>query len=51
MKEDFRIVKNNHTMNGSFIEKIDKIIKGPNLSTKSFEEVVKEDNNKVLILR
>ena len=51
MKEDIRIVKNNHTMNGSFIERIDKIIKGPNLSTKSFEDVVKEDNGKVLILK
>lgn len=49
-KQDARIVKNNHTITGSFLTKIDSIIKGPDVSTKPFEEVVKEDN-KLLILR
>ena len=50
-KQDPRIIKTNHTLSGTFLGKIDEIIKGPDVSTKTFEEVVKEERGKILILR
>ena len=50
-EQDYRIVKTNHTITGTFLSKIDGIIKGPNVSTKTFDEAVKEEKGKILILR
>ena len=50
-EQDPRIVKTNHTISGTFLRRIDDIIKGPNLSTKTFDEAVVEEKDKVLILR
>ena len=46
---DDRIKKINHTTNESFIGRLDNVIYGPNLSTKSFDEVLEEEKKKVLI--
>lgn len=49
-EKDKRIIKTNHTISGSFIPKIENIIKGPNVSTEPFSSVVKKESN-LLILR
>ncbi len=50
-EQDERIIKNNHTINGSFVDKLDRIAHGPNVSTMSFEEVVERRDNKILFLK
>ena len=49
-EKDKRIIKVNHTFSGSFINKIEEIIKGPNVSTEPFSSVVEKESN-LLILR
>ncbi len=48
-KDDDRIRKVNHTSNNSFIQRLDGIVYGPNLSTKTFDEVLKEEKKRMLI--
>jgi|GEM_PF-3875361 len=48
-KVDDRIRKVNHTPNYSFINKLDGIIYGPNLSLKSFDQVLEEEKKRMLI--
>lgn len=50
-KEDSRIKKINHTSNGSFINKLDGIVKGPNVSTMSFDEALEQEKKRILIKR
>ena len=47
-RSDSRIKKINHTKNGSFIDKLNNIIKSPRVSKKTFEEAL-ESENKILI--
>ncbi len=50
-EEDERILKNNHTMNGSFINRLDNITRIPNVSTESFESIIERTSDgKTLII-
>ena len=48
---DSRIKKYNHTINGSFLGRLDKVVNGPNVSTEAFEDVIKKEQQRVLIRR
>ena len=50
-KEDERIKKINHTINGSFINRLDNVVHGPNVSTTTLEEEIKNSRGKILIKR
>ncbi len=48
-KVDNRIKKINHTINGTFINRLDGVVKGPNLSTSTFEKELEKQKKKILI--
>lgn len=48
---DDRIKKINHTINGSFINRLDNVVKGPNLSTSTLEDEIEKNKTKILIKR
>ncbi len=48
-KKDPRIMKYNHTINGSFLNRLDKVIASPNISTSTLEEEIKKESKKMLI--
>ena len=52
MKNDTRIIKTNHTVTGTFLNRLDKIKNGPNVSLESFDDVAEEQikKGKMLIL-
>jgi hypothetical protein len=42
-------MKYNHTINGSFLNRLDKVIASPNISTSTLEEEIKKESKKMLI--
>ena len=50
-KADPRIIKINHTITGSFLKKLDKVIESPNVSTSTIEEELKKPQTKMLIIK
>lgn len=48
-KKDPRIKKYNHTINGSFLNRLDKVIASPNISTSTLEDEIKKESKKMLI--
>ncbi len=48
-KDDKRIKRINHTINLSFLDRLDKVIYGPNVSTAKFDEIIEEEKKKMLI--
>jgi hypothetical protein len=48
-KTDERIKKINHTNNLSFLKRLDDVIKGPNVSTALFEDVLEQEKRRMLI--
>ena len=48
-KRDPRIKKINHTPNYSFLNKLDGVIHGPNVSLQSFEDVIEQQKKRILI--
>lgn len=50
-ESDIRIKKYNHTSNLSFLNKLDSIIKGPNVSLSTLDEEIENYKRKVLIKR
>lgn len=50
-KTDDRIKKMNHTINGSFLNRLDNVVNGDNVSTTTLEEELKKQQGKILIKR
>lgn len=48
-QSDYRIKKINHTPNYSFIDKLDAIIQGPNVSTLPFDEALENAKKRILV--